>query len=123
MDTLKMGIPLPDYLSLSGSTKYLNFGVSISINLHNGTIYAGGFVPDAASNGATATFGYLPSSYEYNRSREDKAKSTDSFMTGASAGLSGCAYGACLGINHAIGGETAKEVGIGFGGISKVPAP
>ena len=44
-------------------------------------------------------------------------------MNGASAGLSACTYGVCLGINHAVGGETANEVGIGFGGISKLPAP
>ncbi|WP_025600562.1 hypothetical protein [Burkholderia sp. WSM2230] len=32
-----------------------------------------------------------------------------------------CAFGACLGANHSIGGSTAFEFGVGLGGFTKTP--
>ncbi|MEM5330836.1 hypothetical protein VSR34_30165 [Paraburkholderia sp. JHI2823] len=33
----------------------------------------------------------------------------------------GCLFGVCAGLNHAVGGSTAIEVGFGVGGVTKAP--
>ncbi|WP_415869056.1 hemagglutinin repeat-containing protein [Burkholderia ubonensis] len=105
------GIPAPDYVAVNGSG--LGLAGSISLNLHNGQIYvgAGGSVPVAP--GASVTFGFVPSNYGLPNAVQ--GDNTDQLLAGGSYSAAGCAYGVCLGGNHAIGGATAVEVGLGLG--------
>ncbi len=109
------GIPAPDYVALNGSA--LGLAGSISLNLHNGQIYvgAGGAVPVAP--GASITVGWMPSNYGLPNAVQ--GENTDQFMAGGSYSAAACAYGVCVGGNHAIGGTTAVEVGLGIGAPSK----
>ena len=54
---------------------------------------------------------------------EQKAEATDSLLKGQSVGGNTCLYGVCGGLNHAVGGQTAVELGIGVGGVTKAPNP
>ncbi|WP_258569983.1 hemagglutinin repeat-containing protein [Burkholderia sp. MBR-1] len=109
------GIPAPDYVAVNGSG--LGLAGSISLNLHNGQIYvgAGGSVPVAP--GASVTFGFVPSNYGLPNAVQ--GDNTDQLLAGGSYSAAACAYGVCLGGNHAIGGATAVEVGLGLGAPTK----
>ncbi|MBH9670994.1 hemagglutinin repeat-containing protein [Burkholderia contaminans] len=106
-----------DYLSVQGSA--LGLGGSLTINLHNGNTYlsVGGAVPVvpgiSLATGMVASNAGLPTSQRGNN--------TDNFLSGASIGAGACMFGVCAGVNHAIGGDTAFEIGIGAGGVTKVP--
>lgn len=109
------GIPAPDYVAVNGSG--LGLAGSISLNLHNGQIYvgAGGSVPVAP--GASVTFGFVPSNYGLPNAVQ--GDNTDQLLAGGSYSAAACAYGVCLGGNHAIGGATAVEVSLGLGAPTK----
>ncbi|WP_242560574.1 MULTISPECIES: hypothetical protein [Pandoraea] len=109
------GIKLPDYVSV----KIGAFGVeaSVGLNLHNGTNFAcaGASVP--VTPGGGITFGWIPTNYGLSRS--EQAQKTDQFLGGGSHSAAVCAWGMCVGGGHAIGGETAIEIGIGAGGPTR----
>ncbi|MDF3114581.1 hemagglutinin repeat-containing protein [Burkholderia sp. BCCIQ04A] len=106
-----------DYVSIGGAA----FGSSagISINLHNGNVYLGGGGAVPVVPGASVTVGVIPTAA--NQAPTIQADKTDNFLAGASLGVNMCAYGACVGGNHAFGGDTSVEVGVGFGGITRAP--
>ena len=109
------GIPAPDYVAVNGNA--LGLAGSLSMNLHNGQVYvgAGGSVPVAP--GASVTLGWLPSNYGLPNAVQ--GENTDQLLGGGSYSVAACAYGACFGGNHAIGGATAVEVGLGIGASTK----
>ena len=109
------GIPAPDYVAVNGNA--LGLSGSLSMNLHNGQVYvgAGGSVPVAPS--ASVTLGWLPSNYGLPNAVQ--GENTDQLLGGGSYSVAACAYGACFGGNHAIGGATAVEVGLGIGASTK----
>jgi len=86
-----------DYLTVQGGG--LGVGGALTVNLHNGNVYL--------SNPGLPT--------------GQKGSNTDDFLAGASVGGGVCAFGVCGGVNHGIGGDTAFEVGVGTGGITKAP--
>ncbi|SAL04216.1 filamentous hemagglutinin outer membrane protein [Caballeronia ptereochthonis] len=94
-------------------------GGGLTINTHNGNLYYGASVAASRSVGGAVTAGVITDNVGQNA--PDKGKLTDEFLAGQSVGGSGCAFGACLGTNHSIGGSTAFEFGVGFGGFTKTP--
>ncbi|WP_081085658.1 hemagglutinin repeat-containing protein [Burkholderia stagnalis] len=107
-----------DYLSVQGSA--LGLAGAVTINLHNRNTYlsVGGSVPvvpglSIATGMVTSNAG-LPAS--------QRGSNTDEFLSGSSIAAGGCMFGICTGFNHAIGGDTAFEIGVGAGGVTKVPA-
>ncbi|WP_143325619.1 MULTISPECIES: hypothetical protein [Burkholderiaceae] len=92
----------------------------MTINTHNGNLYYGASVAASRSVGGAVTAGVITNNVGQNS--PDKGRLTDEFLAGQSAGGSGCAFGACLGFNHSIGGSTAFEFGVGFGGFTKAPS-
>ncbi|MDN7428233.1 hemagglutinin repeat-containing protein [Burkholderia sp. AU45388] len=108
-----------DYVTIGGSA----FGSSagISINLHNGNVYLGGGGAVPVIPGASVTVGIIPAGA--NKVPTLQADITDNFLAGASFGATLCAYGGCVGGNHAFGGDTSVEVGVGFGGLTRAPNP
>ncbi|CAH2906509.1 MAG: Putative large exoprotein involved in heme utilization or adhesion of ShlA/HecA/FhaA family [uncultured Paraburkholderia sp.] len=94
-------------------------GGGLTINTHNGNVYYGASIAASRSAGGAITAGVITDNVGQNSL--DKGKLTDEFLSGQSAGESGCAFGACLGVNHSMGGSTAFEFGIGFGGFTKAP--
>lgn len=121
-ETLRLGLSTRrtgsfDYLSVQGSA--LGLGGSFTINLHNGNTYVsvGGAVPVvpglSIATGMVASNAGLPTS--------QKGSNTDNFLSGASIAGGGCMFGVCAGVNHAIGGDTAFEIGVGAGGVTKIP--
>lgn len=121
-ETLRLGLSTRrtgsfDYLSVQGSA--LGLGGSFTVNLHNGNTYlsVGGAVPVvpglSIATGMVASNAGLPTS--------QKGSNTDNFLSGASIAGGGCMFGVCAGVNHAIGGDTAFEIGVGAGGVTKIP--
>jgi filamentous hemagglutinin len=110
-----------------GSIDYVTFqtgagiGLSISINLHDGSAYAAGSISASRTKGAGIVIGMIPDNV--GKDVADKADLTNQFLNGSSVGGNGCLYGICGGINHARGGQSAIEVGIGIGGTTKIPNP
>ncbi|WP_025600556.1 hemagglutinin repeat-containing protein [Burkholderia sp. WSM2230] len=108
-----------DYLTVEGGG--LGVGGALTVNLHNGNVYlsASGSVPVVPSasivGGMVASNPGLPAG--------QKGSNTDDFLAGASAGGGACAFGVCGGVNHGIGGDTAFEIGVGAGGITKALNP
>ncbi|WP_460902163.1 hemagglutinin repeat-containing protein, partial [Paraburkholderia jirisanensis] len=94
-------------------------GGGLTINTHNGNIYYSGTIAASRVAGGVVTAGVITDNVGQNSS--DKGKLTDEFLYGKSTGASGCAFGVCLGVNHSIGGSTAFEFGVGFGGLTKAP--
>ncbi|WP_198364088.1 hemagglutinin repeat-containing protein, partial [Burkholderia ubonensis] len=105
-----------DYVSIQYGA---GIGGGLTINTHNGNLYYGAFIAASRSAGGAITAGVITDNV--GQSSVDKGKLTDAFLSGQSVGGSGCAFGACVGVNHAIGGSTAFEFGVGFGGFSKAP--
>ncbi|VWC77495.1 hemagglutinin [Burkholderia lata] len=105
-----------DYVSIQYSA---GIGGGLTINAHNGNIYYGASIAASRSAGGAITAGVITDNV--GQSSVDKGKLTDAFLAGQSVGGSGCAFGACVGVNHAIGGSTAFEFGVGFGGFTKIP--
>ncbi|MEJ8795630.1 hypothetical protein WKR88_04995 [Trinickia caryophylli] len=66
-------------------------------------------------------FGMIPDNV--GKSAGDREYATDQLLSGPSVGGNGCLFGVCSGLNHSVGGQTAIEVGIGFGGVTKQPKP
>ncbi|WMY09817.1 hypothetical protein [Paraburkholderia phenoliruptrix] len=99
----------------------LGGGGALTVNLHNGNVYLSGpgsmpVVPSASIvGGMVASNPGLPTG--------QKGSNTDDFLAGASAGGGVCAVGVCGGVNHGIGGDTAFEVGVETGGITKALNP
>ncbi|MDR5802255.1 hypothetical protein [Caballeronia sp. LZ001] len=61
---------------------------------------------------------YAPGTADYTKLAEafaDKADLTNQFLGGYSYGGNGCLFGICGGLNHAVGGQTAIEAGLGVG--------
>jgi filamentous hemagglutinin len=104
-----------DYLTVSGSA----FGGSgsIAINLHNGNVYAGGGGAVPVTPGASVALGIIPAAL--NQTPTVQADKTDNFLGGGSFGGNVCAFGGCIGGNHAVGGDTAVEFGLGIGGFTR----
>jgi len=94
-------------------------GGGLTINAHNGNLYYSASIAASRSVGGAATAGVITDNVGQNT--PDKGRLTDEFLAGQSAGGSECAFGACLGVNHSIGGSTALEFGAGFGGFTKTP--
>ena len=107
-----------DYVTLQAGA---GVGVSLSINLHDGSVYAGGSISASREKGAGVVIGMIPDNVGKNAA--DKADLTNQFLGGSSVGGNGCLFGICGGLNHAIGGQTAIEMGIGVGGVTKTPGP
>lgn len=107
-----------DYVTLQASA---GVGGSITLNLHDGSVYAGGSISASREKGAGIVVGMIPDNV--GRNPADKAELTNQFLGGNSVGGNGCVYGICGGLNHAVGGQTAIEIGIGFGGVTKTPSP
>ncbi|WP_185658255.1 hemagglutinin repeat-containing protein, partial [Burkholderia sp. Bp8992] len=105
-----------DYVSIQYGA---GIGGALTINTHNGNLYYGASIAASRSAGGAITAGVIADNV--GQSSVDKGKLTDAFLSGQSAGASGCAFGACVGVNHAIGGATAFEFGVGFGGFTKAP--
>ena len=105
------GIPAPDYIAVNGNA--LGVAGSVALNLHNGQVYvgAGGSVPVAA--GGSFMIGFIPSNYGLPNAVQ--GQNTDQFLGGGSYSAGACAFGVCAGGNHAIGGATALELGLGLG--------
>ncbi|WP_025600559.1 hypothetical protein [Burkholderia sp. WSM2230] len=94
-------------------------GGGLTINTHNGNLYYGASVAASRSVGGAVTAGVITDNVGQNL--PDKGRLTDDFLSGLSVGASGCAFGACLGANHSIGGSTAFEFGVGLDGFTKTP--
>nr|WKF57914.1 hypothetical protein HUO10_002408 [Paraburkholderia busanensis] len=94
-------------------------GGALTINTHNGNIYYGGSVAASRSAGGAITAGVITDNV--GQQVANLGKLTDDFLAGQSIGGNGCAFGVCLGTNHSIGGSTAFEFGLGFGGFTKAP--
>lgn len=109
------GIPAPDYVAVNGNA--LGMAGSLLLNLHNGQVYvgAGGSVPVAP--GASVSLGWMPSNYGLPNAVQ--GENTDQFLAGGSYSAGACTYGICLGANHAIGGSTSIEAGVGIGAPTK----
>ena len=107
-----------DYLTVQGGA---GFGGAFSVNLHNGNVYAGGTVSASGEKGAGIVVGIIPTNVGQTNSQQ--ADTTDSLLKGQSVGGNACAFGVCGGLNHSIGGPTAVEVGVGFGGVTRAPNP
>lgn len=91
----------------------------MTINLHNGNVYFSGSGSVPVVPGASIVGGVITSTPGLPMNQ--RGAETDGFLTGPSAGGGVCAYGVCVGANHAVGGSAAVEVGLGIGGISKTP--
>ncbi|WP_143754600.1 hypothetical protein [Caballeronia concitans] len=104
-----------DYVTIGGAA--LGGSASVAINLHNGNVYIGGGGAVPVKPGASVTFGVIPSAI--NQAPTIQADRTDNFLGGGSFGGNACAYGGCIGANHAVGGDTSVEVGVGFGGLTR----
>jgi filamentous hemagglutinin len=107
-----------DYVTLQAGA---GMGGSTTINMHNGNVYAGASVSASRETGVGIIFGMIPDSV--GRTADQKAKETDNLLQGQSVGGNGCLFGVCAGLNHAVGGSTAIEVGFGVGGVTKAPNP
>lgn len=94
-------------------------GGGLTVNTHNGNLYYGASIAASRSAGGVITAGVITGNV--GQYPVDKGKLTDAFLAGQTVGGSGCAFGACVGANHAIGGSTAFEFGVGFGGFTKTP--
>lgn len=70
-----------------------------------------------AVSGVSVGLGWLPS--VYGLPNNEKAWNTNQLLEGGAYTAAVCAYGACVGGNHAIGGSTAVEVGFGIGAPTK----
>lgn len=106
-----------DYIAIGGSA--LGASASVAINLHNGNVYVGGGGAVPVAPGASVTVGVIPAAV--NLSPTVQAAKTDDFLGGGSFGGNVCAFGGCVGANHAIGGNTSVEVGLGLGGFTRAP--
>ncbi|WP_230975078.1 hemagglutinin repeat-containing protein, partial [Burkholderia stagnalis] len=94
-------------------------GGGLTVNVHNGNVYYGASISASRSTGGAIAAGVITGNVgQYS---VDKGRLTDEFLAGQSVGGAGCAFGACVGVNHAIGGSTAFEFGVGFGGFTKAP--
>ncbi|WP_174981080.1 hypothetical protein [Burkholderia lata] len=104
------GLRAPDYSAANGSGMSLAYGSSV--NLHDGQIYLGGGKANPLVPSGNIVFGYLlfPG--------DNATIETNNFLNGASIPFGGCMCGACVGMNHSIGGGTSIEFGIGMPGIS-----
>ncbi|EIF31626.1 filamentous hemagglutinin family N-terminal domain [Burkholderia sp. Ch1-1] len=107
-----------DYVTIQAGA---GIGGSVTVNLHDGSVYAAGSVSASREKGAGIVVGMIPDNV--GRSAADKADLTNQFLGGYSVGGNGCLYGICSGLNHAVGGQTAIEVGVGVGGVTKTPSP
>ncbi|WP_246184170.1 hypothetical protein [Paraburkholderia bonniea] len=107
-----------DYVTLQGGA---GVGGSTTINLHNGNVYAGASVSASRGIGFGIIFGTIPDSV--GKTADQKANDTDNLLQGQSVGGNGCLFGVCGGLNHAVGGSTAVEIGVGVGGTTKAPNP
>ena len=103
----------PDYVTFQISA----FGASgvVTINLYDGGVYSGmgGTVPVGAN--ASLNFGSLLASDV--RDAKQRAARIDAFLQGGAVQGSYCGW-LCVGVNHAMGGETSIEVGVGTPGVS-----
>ncbi|WP_241019073.1 hemagglutinin repeat-containing protein [Paraburkholderia sp. Tr-20389] len=106
-----------DYLTIQGGG--LGVGGAITVNLHNGNVYLSGSGSVPVAPGASIVGGMVASNAGLPMG--NRGGNTDDFLAGASAGGGVCAFGVCGGVNHGIGGDTAFEVGVGTGGITKAP--
>lgn len=105
-----------DYVTIQYSA---GIGGGLTINVHNGNVYYGASIAASRSAGGAITAGVIAGNVgQYS---VDKGKLADEFLAGQSVGGSGCAFGACVGVNHAVGGSTAFEFGVGFGGFTRAP--
>lgn len=107
-----------DYVTLQGGA---GVGGSTTVNLHNGNVYAGASVSASREAGLGIIFGMIPESV--GKTSDQKSKDTDNLLQGRSVGGNGCLFGVCAGLNHAVGGSTAIEFGVGIGGVTKAPNP
>jgi filamentous hemagglutinin len=96
-------------------------GVSISVNLHTGKIYGGLTIAASREKWAGIVFGLILDNV--GKDSRDKARLTNDFLAGQSVGGNACLFGMCGGLNHAVGGKTSVEVGVGFGGVTRTPTP
>ncbi|APD13263.1 hypothetical protein RO07_08575 [Pandoraea pulmonicola] len=109
------GIPFPDYITASGNA--LGLAGAVTLNLHNGQVFIGGGGSVPVVLGASVGLGWLPS--VYGAPKNEKAWNTNQLLEGGAYTAAVCAYGACVGANHAIGGSTAVEIGLGIGAPTK----
>ncbi len=107
-----------DYVTLQAGA---GLGGSVTVNLYNGNVYAGGSISASREKGVGIVFGMIPDNV--GMSTTNKAEETDKLLVGQSVGGNGCLYGVCGGLNHSVGGRTAVEVGIGIGGVTKQANP
>jgi filamentous hemagglutinin len=107
-----------DYLTVQAGA---GVGGSLTLNLHNGNFYTGGSISASREKGAGIIFGMIPDNV--GKTDVQKAKATDSLLKGKSVGGNLCLYGICGGLNHAVDGQTAVELGVGVGGVTKAPNP
>ena len=107
-----------DYVTIQAGA---GVGGNVTVNLHDGSVYAGGSLSASREIGAGIVVGMIPDNV--GRSTSDKADLTNQFLGGYSVGGNGCLYGVCGGLNHAVGGQTAFEIGVGVGGVAKTPSP
>ena len=87
-------------------------GLTLMLDRHNMAIH-GGFsatAPVRPSGSAAGGWILMP----LGLSVKERAERTSLFLDGGAAAVTGC-YGLCAGVNHAWGGSTAIEVGVGLG--------
>ncbi|WP_175998876.1 hypothetical protein [Burkholderia stabilis] len=107
-----------DYVTVQGGA---GLGGSVTINLYNGNVYVAGSISASREKGAGIVFGIIPDNV--GKSATNRADATDQLLAGPSFGGNGCLYGVCGGLNHAVGGQTAFEVGVGMGCVKKQANP
>jgi len=112
------GVTHLDYVTIQAGA---GLGGSLTLNLNNGNVYMGGSVSASRTPGAGIIFGAIPDNA--GKDSPVKARETDKFLGGTSVGGNACVFGLCVGGNHALGGKTSFEFGVGVGGVTKLPNP
>lgn len=107
-----------DYVTIQAGA---GIGGSLTMNTHNGNVFAGGSISASREAGIGVVIGMIPANV--GKSSEDKAELTDAFLGGQSVGGNACRYGVCVGLNHAVDGQTSIEGGVGIGGVTRAPNP
>jgi hypothetical protein len=109
----------PNYVAINGSGLGMSGGAAV--NADNGNLYlgAGGAVPLPPS--ANAVAGYIIGNSDSQT--PNRAANTDNFLNGSGIPAGFSLFGLYFGVNHAIGGATALEIGVGTPGVSAAPNP
>ncbi|WP_116142590.1 hypothetical protein [Paraburkholderia sp. BL27I4N3] len=93
-----------DYVTLQAGA---GLGGSVTINMHDGNVYAGGSVSASREKGAGVVVGMIPDNV--GKTDDQKAEATDNLIKGQSLGGNTCLFGVCGGLNRSVGGQTAVD--------------